>query len=255
MGGYDQALQLGLAALGADGFAFLAPSRPGYLGTPLALGATPQQQADLCAALLDAFAVPVASVIAVSGGGQCALQFALRHPQRCPALVMISACSAPITEPVPFRFRLVTFLARFPAVFAAMNRRAGRDLEARIRRIIPDPIQREQTLRDPEAGALLRANLASVAARVPARLPGTRNDIAQARSSFDYPIRDIQAPALVIHGTADEAVPFADAERLAAALPRGELLAISGGTHVSLFTHRGLIQQRVHAFLQAHAND
>jgi pimeloyl-ACP methyl ester carboxylesterase len=83
---------------------------------------------------LDALAVLRAAVIAASGGGQCALQFALRHPGRCAALVMISACSATLTEPVPFRFRLMTFLARFLVLAAAIGRRGAKDPQASVRR-------------------------------------------------------------------------------------------------------------------------
>jgi pimeloyl-ACP methyl ester carboxylesterase len=43
-------------------------------------------QADAVAALLDVLGIRTAAVMAVSGGGPCALQFALRHPQRCCAL-------------------------------------------------------------------------------------------------------------------------------------------------------------------------
>ena len=48
MGGCDQSLLLGRSALGNSGFRFIAVSRPGYLGTPLASGKAPEHQADLC---------------------------------------------------------------------------------------------------------------------------------------------------------------------------------------------------------------
>ena len=250
MGGFDQGLLLGRAAVGSAGFESIAVSRPGYLGTPLALGKAPEEQADLCAAVLDALAIPVAAVIAISGGGQCALQFALRHPGRCRALVMISACSAPLAVRVPFRFHLIAFLARFPAVVSRMRKKAADDPEGAARRAIPDPALCAQTLNDPEVGPLLREHLASTLERMADRLPGTRNDIRQSRAPFAYPLERIQAPALVVHGAKDEAVPFANAESLAARLPRGELLAIPDGRHVSLFTHRRLIQPRVSRFLE-----
>ncbi len=85
------------------------------------------------------------------------------------------------------------------------------------------------------------------------RLPGTQNDITQSRQPFDYPLEQIPVPALVVHSTADQAVPFAQARSLAAKLPRAELLAIEGGEHVSLFTHLHEIRTRVRQFLGVHA--
>ena len=57
LGGWDQALSLG-QDMGADAcFTVLAPSRVGYLRTPLSTGATPEEGADAMAALLDKLAV------------------------------------------------------------------------------------------------------------------------------------------------------------------------------------------------------
>jgi pimeloyl-ACP methyl ester carboxylesterase len=92
MGGYDQGLILA-RTVGAPGFRYVSVSRPGYLGTSLAAGRTPAEQADLYPDVLDEFGVGAAAVMAVSGGGPSALQFALRHRDRCWGLVMVSACS------------------------------------------------------------------------------------------------------------------------------------------------------------------
>jgi pimeloyl-ACP methyl ester carboxylesterase len=63
-GGYDAAPDAG------ENFRLLAPSRPGYLSTPLETGRTPAEQARAYAALLDALEIrePVL-VMAPSGGG------------------------------------------------------------------------------------------------------------------------------------------------------------------------------------------
>lgn len=249
MGGYDQGVILGLAAVGCPGYRFIAVSRPGYLGTPAASGLAPELQADLCAAALDALSVTSAAVIAVSGGGQCALQFALRHRDRCRALVMLSACSAPISGGVPLRFHLFRLAARIPAMAGAMQRKAAGNPEQAAARSIPDPVLRQRTLNDPEAGPLLKVFLSCAMDRMAARMPGTLNDIRQARASFDYPVEHIGAPLLVIHGTDDEAAPFAAAKSLAARVPGAELLAVEGGRHVSLFTHNALIRNRVRRLL------
>ena len=251
MGGYDQGLLLARSVAGCIPCRFIAPSRPGYLGTPLALGREPAAQADLCAALLDALGVPDAVVVAVSGGGQCALQFALRHALRCRALVLISACSAPILKRPPLRFYLMMLMARFPSLVEAMMRKAAADPEARDRRSIPDDELRARTLSDPEAGPLLRALQQSTGTDVPRRLDGTRNDVRASRSRFAYPFEEITAPTLVVHGTEDEAAPFAQAPALAARVPGAELLAIEGGRHTALFTHLAEIRRRAEKYVRA----
>jgi pimeloyl-ACP methyl ester carboxylesterase len=67
-GGYDQGVAMA-RFLGLDGFAFLTLSRPGYRRTPLSSGKTPQAQADLLAAALDALNIAQVVVMAHSGGG------------------------------------------------------------------------------------------------------------------------------------------------------------------------------------------
>ncbi len=251
MGGYDQGVLLASAAAGTSECRFVAISRPGYLGTPLALGETPEAQADLCADVLDELSVSQAAVIAISGGGQCALQFALRHRDRCRGLVMISACSAQLNVRLPFKFHLLKLMARFPALVAPMRRRAAIHPDAAARRSIPDPALRARTLNDPEAGPLLLALQLSTMDQMAQRLPGTQNDIVYSRLPFSYPLEQISVPLLVVHGTADQAVPFAQAKGLADRVPGAELLAIEGGEHVSLFTHLHEIRTRVRHFLDA----
>ena len=89
MGGYDQGVILA-RAIGAPGYRHVAVSRPGYLGAPLTAGQTPEEQADCCAAILDALGIVAAAVMAVSGGGPCARQFTLRHRARCRGLVLVA---------------------------------------------------------------------------------------------------------------------------------------------------------------------
>jgi pimeloyl-ACP methyl ester carboxylesterase len=253
MGGYDQGLLLARTTVGRPDFRFVAVSRPGYLGTSLACGRTPEEQADRCAEVLDALGIGRAAAMAISGGGQCALQFALRYPERCWGLVMISACSAPITERLPLRFHMFKLMARFPAFAARIRKKAEQDPDAAARRAIPDDGVRARTLADPEAGALFRALTASTMDRMEQRMPGTVNDVRQSRRPFDYPLERIVPPLLVVHGTADRAAPFAAGKALAGKVPGAEILAIEGGEHVSIFTHRSEILPRVTQFLRAHA--
>ena len=145
MGGYDQGILLAQTVT-YPRFRYVAVSRPGYLGTLLRAGKTPQEQADLCAELLDRLGVSSAAEIAISGGGPAALQFALRHAKRCCGLVMISACSDTLDVPIPFRFRIMKLLARIPGMTDAMRRKIEKDPEKAAIRSIPDDTQRRQVL-------------------------------------------------------------------------------------------------------------
>ena len=66
--GYDQTLALSWD-LHEGGFTLLTPSRPGYLRTPLATGATPEQAADAVAGLLDILGIDRVCVMGTSSGG------------------------------------------------------------------------------------------------------------------------------------------------------------------------------------------
>jgi pimeloyl-ACP methyl ester carboxylesterase len=87
-GGYDQGLDIG-APLARNGLRIIAMSRFGYLRTPLPQDASPAAQADAHASLLDALGIAHAAIIGASAGAPSAMQFALRHRERCSALVLL----------------------------------------------------------------------------------------------------------------------------------------------------------------------
>ncbi len=55
---------------------------------------------------------------------------------------------------------------------------------------------------------------------------------------------------LIIHGDADEVIPYAMGQELAAAIPGARLITVPGGHHNDLFALRG---QALRAALVAHA--
>ena len=75
-GGWDHGLALGEDLTIPQEFTLLAPSRCGYLRTPLATGQTPADAADAMAALLDELGIAEAAVVGISGVGPTALQLA-----------------------------------------------------------------------------------------------------------------------------------------------------------------------------------
>jgi pimeloyl-ACP methyl ester carboxylesterase len=248
MGGYDQSLLLAQALFADLGqYRTIAVSRPGYLGTSLAIGTTPDEQADAHAALLDALGVAEAIVVAVSAGGPSALRFAARHPGRCRALVMVSACTGALATPpqVIRRMGKMRLIARVPGISSLLKWRVARNPDSAARRAILHPALRARTMQHPEAGVLLRALQSSVLDRMSERLPGTLNDIRQFADLAPLPEAPLALPALIIHGDADPVVPFAHAERVRQRLPNAGLLAIPGGEHLVLFTHLDAIRQKM----------
>jgi 2-hydroxy-6-oxonona-2,4-dienedioate hydrolase len=75
-GGFDQGLTNATEFAG-ENFRVIAPSRFGYLRTPVPQDASPAAQADAHAALLSNLNVPKAIVIGVSAGARSAIELAL----------------------------------------------------------------------------------------------------------------------------------------------------------------------------------
>ncbi|MEE1571576.1 MAG: alpha/beta hydrolase, partial [Acidimicrobiales bacterium] len=94
-GGFDQGL-VWAKHLKDAGCELIAPSRPGYLRTPLDSGRSPTLQADLFAAMLDVLCIDKVTVLGISSGGPSAVHFAARHPDRTNALLLDAAVLLPI---------------------------------------------------------------------------------------------------------------------------------------------------------------
>lgn len=86
-GGYDQGLMIGEPLSGTC--RVIAPSRFGYLRTPVPEDHSPAAQADAHAALLDHLGIERAIVMGASAGAPSAIELALRHPDRVAALILL----------------------------------------------------------------------------------------------------------------------------------------------------------------------
>ncbi|MDO8397368.1 MAG: alpha/beta hydrolase [Bradyrhizobium sp.] len=254
MGGHDQSTLLARALIADERrHRVIAVSRPGYLGTGLSVGGSPEDQADAFAGLLDRLDIASTVVAAVSAGGPSALQFAIRHPERCRALILVSACAGHLDTPAEIlsRLRVMARFARVPGLSAFLGWRARRNPEAAAARAIPDPVLRASTMDDPVAGPLLRALQASVFDRLADRLPGRINDIARFGSLGPIALESISAPTLVVHGRSDDIVPVSHAEVVLGVIAGAEGLLIERAGHVALFTHLASVREKVARYLTA----
>ena len=242
-GGYDMGLWLG--HLIGGNFQYVAPSRFGYLRSPLPPLATPEAQADIYAALLDTLEVNSVVIIGLSAGGASALQFALRHPGRCHGLIMLSAVSRPV-PPLPRLARaLYPFMLRsdfIPWLFFTMAPQAvfqangvSRALLAKIK-----PDREKMDLLD----ALYQTTFPSTPRR-----DGMLNDLQQLTTFPRYPMEQITVPTLVIHAANDPIIPFASGEFSAHSIPKAQFLKLEDGGHFTSVTHREVTMPAIRAFL------
>jgi pimeloyl-ACP methyl ester carboxylesterase len=246
--GYDHGIAMGRFM---PDFHIISPSRFGYLRSSVPEDATPAAQADAYAALLDALEIPQAAIVAISGGGASALEFALRHPDRCRALVMISAVSQPPPEKQGPGVVFVTNLVLNNADFLFwLIETISQDMILRAVGLPPGTTAR-LTTENPHLLTALREVLRFTP--ISLRRAGIVNDADWSDKFTRLPIERITAPTLAIHGTDDPIMPFAHGEWVAQTVPNATLLPIEGGGHLCLFTHHTTTIPALSAFLRQHA--
>ncbi len=161
--------------------------------------------------LLDHLGHPRAVLMGTSAGGPQVLQCALDHPQRVMGLVLSSTASQTVRVP-PELASLTTYLGTI----------ALSDLQNILGHASGGSV-----------GGILQTYLAY-------HLHG---DPIASR------LGEVEAPALVLHGTADEEVPFTEGRRLHAGLRNASLISIEGGRHGIMTSHVVAFRQAIIDFL------
>jgi pimeloyl-ACP methyl ester carboxylesterase len=224
----------------ANGFRIIAPSRPGYLGTPLATGRTPAEQADALAALMDAIGMDKIAVFAGSGGGPAAYALAANHPDLVTRLVQVDSVCVPI-PPLPFArlsatdpsIRLQLWFLRHAAapMLTMMFRRFGGEspdaARAHAARVASDPIRVAHL----EAIYMASSGWAS-------RRDGFDNDSTEFKALSPLNLEAIACPTLIIHATLDASVPPESAQHAHRRIAGSELYWMQG-SHVAFFLEQG----------------
>ncbi|MEJ2868274.1 alpha/beta hydrolase [Actinomycetospora sp. OC33-EN08] len=255
-GGIDAA-DLMARILPRERIAAILLSRPGYLGTPLDGRAEIDQQADLLAALLDHLGQPRAAVYAWSGGGPAAYRLAVRHPERVTRLVVNAAVSQAYHLPdqdlatrlmfttAPGRWLLRVLAAHQPEQYvrgalAGEGDLTDEQLTERVHEVLADPAKRDFVL-----------DLGPTAVPDARRRAGYRNDLDRFAAITSLELERVQAPTLVVQGSADSDLPPEQSAYAAATVPDAELLTLDTGTHLALYTHPDAedAQRRVVEFL------
>jgi 2-hydroxy-6-oxonona-2,4-dienedioate hydrolase len=246
-GGFDQGLDLGAVHIG-DEFMGVAPSRFGYLATPLPAGATPQMQADAFACLLDELGIQQAAVIAWSAGGMSAVQLALRHPDRVSALVLVSSGISETDgsdevglppEPVlrtvlgsDFLFWLL--VNPLQSLTQRMFVSTAYELTPKDKALLDDALQNTLPVRPRTQGAVFDTL-------------ETITDPHRNRSA--YRLEDMTVPTLVINARDDPAANYEAARAMSQRIPQARLVTINEGGHLMLGSGE-LVRQEINLFLR-----
>ncbi|MBD3159544.1 MAG: alpha/beta fold hydrolase [Candidatus Lokiarchaeota archaeon] len=242
-GGYDQG-SLDMDMWVNEGFSLLTISRPGYLRTPLSTGKTFQEQADAISALLDALGISKVAIVAASAGGPVALHFALHHPDRISALVLMAAASQQYTveenqmHSLLGRILMSDTIADFGVWLYDILTRYWTSMSLKQMfnenvTLEPEELDEyvDEVMAIPEEVAWYK-RFVRTTCPMSLRNAGLNNDLEQlGQVSFDN-LDVIECPTLVVHGTADGDVSYTNAEFSASSIPDARLYSLDGVGHI-----------------------
>ncbi len=209
-GGFDQGLAFA-RRLSAGGFRIIAPSRFGYLRSDYPDDPSSARQADVFVELLDHLGIDRIPIVGGSAGALSAIEFAIRHPDRCSGLIaLVPATYAPERPSLwpmsPWQERLMRAMLDWDSLFwAALN-------------LSPDTMIGTMLATDPALVAAASADekarvheILSIIQPLSRRSRGLMNDARLASDPAPSELRRITVPTLAISveddrfGTADAA--------------------------------------------------
>jgi pimeloyl-ACP methyl ester carboxylesterase len=248
-GGFDQGLVIARGNVGEE-VRSIAPSRFGYLRTPLPEDASPAGQADAYACLLDALGIEQAAVMGTSAGGTSAIQFALRHPDRCSALVLFSSNTPGETEAALLPEPVAKALFKSDFVFWLMTTYFSSSLHSIMG--VPDGFELS-----PEYEADV-AEVMKTILPVNPRSDGAVFDMFVSNADINagypggYPLEEINLPVLIINAVDDPLTLCVNAQSAAERIPGAKLVTIENGGHM-LLGHEERVRSEIGAFLDEYA--
>lgn len=197
-GGFDQGLEFAQPLI-ENGFKIIAPSRFGYLRTPLQADASPMAQADAHCYLLDALKLDKVAVIGISAGAPSAIQLCLRHPERCTALILgvpltySPGPAVPLTKkPSPLREFLIDTAISSDFIFWILSKLARNAMFKTVLGTPPEDVKK--------AGAEEQARLTEFLGHIEPisrRKKGLENEAEIVKSLSRYDLERLRVPTLV----------------------------------------------------------
>jgi 2-hydroxy-6-oxonona-2,4-dienedioate hydrolase len=224
------------------GHHWIAPSRFGYLNSPVLSDGSPAAQADAYLALLDRLDVRRVVVLAFSAGAPSALQFAARHHDRCAGLLLLQ----PVTHYSSLQAGWMD--VGFRAMFASnlvlwLTTQYGRTLFLRLAGVSFD-VQARLT----EEDYRWVSTYVQTMWPVEFRRQGLVNDLARHSYPATYSPSHIRVPTLIVHAVDDVLIPYENALYAARHIPGARLITLNDGGHF-MGRHHDAVRAEIAQFL------
>ncbi len=230
-GGFDQGLLFAERMVTA-GYRVIAPSRFGYLRSTMPEDPSSQNQADAFVDLLDTLGIDRVAIAGGSAGALSALQFAIRHPDRCAALFpVVPATYAPDRPPARPWGTAQTVIAKsvlqsdflFWTGIVAARKTMIETLLATDYALVTAASPAEKARVDEILYGILP---------VSDRAQGLLNDALHAGTPEPMPLQRITAPTLAISLQDDRFLTADAARHIAAEVPGARLIVYPTGGHI-----------------------
>jgi pimeloyl-ACP methyl ester carboxylesterase len=241
-GGFDQGIGLARNYIGGE-YDCIAVSRFGYLGSQLPKDPSPDAQADAYKYLLDKLAIKKAFVFGNSAGGTSAIKFALKYPDRCLGLILVSSNvpTKPALPPKPVM--KAVFGSNF--IYWSFTKLMNENMLSMIG--VPDSIKKELTGAEKD---ILLKEVVMGGFPINLRSKGVINDMFLSNPDINknYEYENIKVPVLILHSKDDTLCSYDEALAISKRILNVKLVSFDTGGHLILGSEPE-VQRNISSFI------
>jgi pimeloyl-ACP methyl ester carboxylesterase len=227
-GGIDQGIGLARNYIGRE-YDYIAVSRFGYLNSELPKDSSPEAQADAYKYLLDKLDIDKAFIFGNSAGGTSAIKFAMKYPDRCLGLILVSSNVPNENKLPPKPVMKAVFGSNF--VYWSFAKLMKENMLSMIG--VSESIKKGLTSEEKEK---LINEIVLGSFPISMRTKGVINDMFLSNPDIntDYEFEKVKVPVLIVHCKDDTLCPYEEAVEVAKRMPKAKFVSIEAGGHLVL---------------------